>query len=292
MTNDENCERPSVLFLSSGPSRHNDNFERIPAAFERAGWNVANEAHESVALDPSGLRAGARLLAEYDLVWPIGFGDYQTFHDRAQLLKMLPQDKLITRIDAWLSLHGKTAFLEYCPPTSIAARPQPLLDIMAAQSGDWVLKPCGGSFGRDVHFVSSDARGRQRIKEVMRNGDTFYLLQRYVPEILDGETRTLVAGGRLIASYLRTPTCDIRANVALDARVSRSTLAPADASMVAEIAAKLQASGVGFAAVDTVAGRLVEVNIANPGGLATLDALYGHDFTDDLVGIVTQALGA
>ena len=39
----------------------------------------------------------------------------------------------------------------------------------------------------------------------------------------------------------------------------------------------LQSEGIRFAAVDLVGTKLIEVNIANPGGLATLDALYGGD---------------
>ncbi len=38
-------------------------------------------------------------------------------------------------------------------------------------------------------------------------------------------------------------------------------------------------TNIGFAAVDTCEGFLIEVNIVNPGGLSSLQDVYGEDFS-------------
>ena len=47
-----------------------------------------------------------------------------------------------------------------------------------------------------------------------------------------------------------------------------------------QVHAELSAAGVGFASIDTVAGYVMEVNVANPGGLATLAEVYGEAEAD------------
>jgi hypothetical protein len=279
----------SVLFLSSGPSRHNDNFERLPRAFAETGWHVVEKPHESLAYIDGTVSADDLDVAAFDLVWPIGFGNFHTFLDRAQLLTLIPRNKLVTRMSAWLTLHGKSAFLKYGPASIVAGSAEPMIALMAGHDGGWVLKPNAGSFGRDVHFIENDATGRERLRSIVgKNEGEYFVLQQFIADIANGETRTLIAEGRPIASYLRTPTRDIRANVALAASVSRADISGTEKAMVADIAAQLHAEGVGFASIDTVGSHLIEVNVANPGGLGTLSDLYGHDFAVDVANIFTE----
>ena len=49
---------------------------------------------------------------------------------------------------------------------------------------------------------------------------------------------------------------------------------------------------VGFAAIDTVGGYLMEVNLANPGGLQTLEDLYGTTQTQARNKTIVKAMEA
>ena len=109
------------------------------------------------------------------------------------------------------------------------------------------------------------------------------MLQRFLPEIALGETRTLIAAGRIIGSYLRVPTDQLHANLAQQGEAQITVLGNAQSTLVERIAADLLTQNIGFAAVDTVGDTLMEVNIANPGGLGTLNRLYHRDFGPDLV---------
>jgi glutathione synthase len=142
--------------------------------------------------------------------------------------------------------------------------------------GDWVVKPPAGSFGRDVRRIRDDEDGHRAIAAATREG-RYAMLQRFVPEVADGEIRTLIAGGRRIGSYRRRPGPAGLTNLAAGATVEPGGPDQAASELVDEVAADLAGRGVGFAAIDTVSGYLMEVNLANPGGLATLAGLYGGE---------------
>jgi len=277
---------PDIAFLlgDTAKARH-DNHLRLPAAFERAGWRVVGMTQEAVRLGPDGIRLGEHAARDFDLIWVLGLGRLETFFDRMQLLRQLPQARLVTAVDALTYRHAKYAWWQHMPETYASADAGYLLERLAA-GGAWVVKPPAGSFGRDVRRIRNDPAGRTAVHEATAGG-RYCLLQRYAPQIEQGEKRTLVAGGRVIGSYLRHPETDLRANLAAGASAHATTLTPAEQALVDAITADLAVRGVGFAAVDQAHPHLMEVNLANPGGLATLEALYGEDPSDRVVAAIS-----
>lgn len=277
----------AALFLITPPARgerhHNDNHQRLPAAFARGGWQVSQARHDQLSLIEGRVHIDGAAAEAYDLIWPVGLGPRQTFFDRLQIFSLIPPGKLLSAPDAYINMHGKAALLEYCPETIIGADPQKMRQHIADNPGEWVLKPLAGSFGRGVIRVRVPAE----IDSAMVN-DTpgYWMLQRYIGAINQGETRTLVCGDKILGSYLRIPRDNLRANLTHDAQIKPSELSATSRSLVEKIHERLYAAGVGFAAIDTVAGYLMEVNVANPGGLGTMEALYGAAMDDRLVSAI------
>jgi glutathione synthase len=126
----------------------------------------------------------------------------------------------------------------------------------------------------------------------------YWMLQRFIPEIKAGETRTLICGDSVLGSYLRTPNPategEFRTNLALQGSPGPTQLSAKMENLVNEVHAELRAAGVGFAAIDTVGVYLMEVYLANPGGFGTLCDLYGRDFEQQagqsIVNEVAQAI--
>ena len=52
----------------------------------------------------------------------------------------------------------------------------------------------------------------------------------------------------------------------------------------------LKTHHIRFAAIDTCGGYLMEVNVANPGGMATQDQLFGGQSADRVVQSVLNAI--
>ncbi len=279
-----------ILFLiADATGARNDNHERLPAAFRQAGWTVAIEPHDEIRLSRAQVRVRDTPLADFDLIWVLGLGRALTFFDRMQLLRRVPQHLFVTRIDALMYLHAKYAWCEYMPETH-AGNDIAWLSEILAQGGEWVVKPTAGSYGRDVARIRDDRAGRDTLARLTGGEARRYcLLQRYVPEIEQGEKRTLVAGNAIIGTYLRMPGADFRANLALEGRAVATELTAAERRLVSDIQQELIARGIGYAAIDIAFPYLMEVNLANPGGLATLTEVYATDPGPALVAAIGAA---
>lgn len=289
-TNESNMPKPQVIFLISpqpvtAPS--NDNAKTLPAAFKAQGWQVSIDRHRSLRREPQGLFVGATSLQDVDLVWPVGFGPRRGFLDWLQLLNDLPRRRMINAPASTVLQHGKAAWIEFAAKSHIADDPSTLIAAMAKEPGDWILKPLAGSFGQDVIRLRSG--DESELLQIMgrRHGE-YFVLQQFLPDIAKGETRTLVAGGEILGSYLRLPTNQLHANLAQQGSARRTALSESQQRIVRKIAADLLAQDIGFAAVDLVDTTLMEVNVANPGGFGTLNALYDRDFGPALVRAVSQ----
>jgi glutathione synthase/RimK-type ligase-like ATP-grasp enzyme len=264
----------AVLFLLGDVAKaRNDNHERLPAAFAREGWQVVTADHESVAVIASELRIDGLDPEAADLIWPLGFGRQISFFDRMQLLRQLPQEKFVVSVDALVYLHGKHRWLARMPETHTSSNLDLLRDVLTS-GGEWVLKPPAGSYGRDVIHVRNRSQALAALQQLSADyPGAYFMAQRYLPQAREGEKRTLVAGGSILGSYLKLAGGSHLANVSAGASVRESSLTATEEALVAAIARDLAAAGAGFAAIDTVYPYLMEVNVANPGGLATLAAL-------------------
>ncbi|MGI9326896.1 MAG: ATP-grasp domain-containing protein [Pseudomonadales bacterium] len=290
----------SILFLlADEASAHNDNHRRLPEGFRAAGWRVACAPHGSLALANGVLLCAAGRVDEFERIWCLGFGEQASFFDRMQLLSSLPQDRFVTTVEALLLLHGKFRWQQFMPESYVSNDAGYLL----AQTGrgdEWVVKPTAGSYGRDVYRLGpehSEAQQQHLLRTMTADG-RYALLQRYLPQIEQGEKRVLFAGGELLGTYLRRPAAVPRqppphsdfslANIAAGGTVANAHLAKDEMRLAQRIGNELLAQGVGFAAIDLVYPYLMEVNIANPGGLGTLLELTGEDHTAQVVAALVE----
>ena len=272
---------PSILFLIGAGPHRNDNHQRLPKAFADEGWRVQVANHASLHLDQGVVKAADTNLGECDLIWLLGFGERRSFLDRAQLLRRIDQRRFVNPIDAYTYLHGKLAFLEHLPETHAGSDAAHLIERLDDHS-DWIVKPSGASFGQGVARIRNDADGRAAVRRTIRE-QGFAILQRYVETAADGETRCLVAGGKVIGCYRRLPgSNDHRANLAAGAKAAPHVLSAGERTLAQSLAKQLSDAGVGFAAVDIAEPHLIETNIANPGGLGTIEALSGEDLAPQI----------
>lgn len=290
---------PSILFLitadvnpdASGVAHQasNDNAQVLPSLFRAGGWRVSEAQHRAIHRSPAGLACNDEALAQFDLIWPVGFGPRRGFLDWVHLLDDLPARKLINPSSALVMKHGKAAWIEHSAETYMAAQPERLIAAMQENPGDWVLKPMAGSFGEGVIRLASSETERLR-QAMSQQPGAYFVLQRFLPEIAHGETRTLIVGGQIIGSYLRVPTNNFHANLAKEALTQRTELSAAQLSLVKTLTADMLDQHIGFAAIDLVGDTLMEVNIANPGGIGTLQRLYERDFGIDIIGAANAFL--
>ncbi|MCR9277656.1 MAG: hypothetical protein NXH85_06745 [Pseudomonadaceae bacterium] len=262
------------LLLLEPPSAtqpdNDDNARLIPRAFKEAGWTVIVQPQASLREHNGRVFAGEHELAGDKLVWHLGLGARASFLDRMQMLSVLPDRQYVTSPRALLALHGKFHWQSFGPTTFVSGDPDWLLAQRDANR-DWIAKPSAGSFGRGVTPLTGN--DREDLVTLRRITDTgaMAVLQEVIVGAADGEVRTLVAAGRRIGSYRRCG--DQLNNLAAGGIASTAQLSAPQREIVQQIARELSNERVGFAAIDLIGETLLEVNIANPGGLATLVGL-------------------
>jgi glutathione synthase len=278
---------PKILFLIGDVANAvNDNHQRLPAEFGRLGWQVVCADHDDLHLHNSRPVCAHEPLDQFDLIWLLGFGRQVNFLDRMQILHLADQARFVNPVDAYMYLHGKYALSDLMVETHAHHDPQVLIDIVNG-GGKWVIKPSGGSFGRDVHIVS--ATDTQIIRRVTAaNG--YCLLQRYLPQIEQGEKRVLIGAGNLVGHYLRTPQAGGVANLHAGGIATTCELTDDEVDLATTVASRLTAQGVRFAAVDLVYPYLMETNVVNPGGLATISDLTGRNPTAGMIAAIIDSI--
>lgn len=278
----------TILFLSDRPEvTTRDNVHTLPRVFAQAGWQVHIETH-ALSWHHGKVYAGATCLSAVDLVWPLGLGDHGDFIDRMQLLAHSGA-RLINAPEAYLLMHGKLMWADLLPPTHASNRIDDLYGILAGSADEWILKPAAGSFGREVHRLQSNDVDLLR-RTMLANAGEWFVLQQYVPAISAGEHRSLLIGDQIIGSYRRVPRDGLRANLATGGHALPGAPEGREVDVVEEVKRRLLARGAGFAAIDTSDSYLVEVNVANPGGLGTLSEVYARDFGAAVVSSVLRWL--
>lgn len=279
---------PRLALLSNGVSPHNDNHARILTALQADGWDVCVFGHSELALHGGEVFAGSMPLLDFDLVWMLGLGEHRDFLDRCQILANLPQERLVNSALAMLSMHAKHLILPHMPLSFSGNSVETLLDAAKRhpEIDRWVVKPSAGSYGRGIVQVSDLATLAQQVERATVGGN-YCVVQAFVDEIAGGETRSLIINGTIIGSYLRVPDRDFLANLSQGGRARSVEPDSQQTAMVMDVASALAERGVRFAAIDMAFPWLIEVNIANPGGLATLASLEADSQPD-----VTQRLAA
>ena len=116
-----------------------------------------------------------------------------------------------------------------------------------------------------------------------RGAGRYCLLQRYVEEAERNEKRVVVAGGKIIGAYAKTG-----GNLAAGAVARRTALDRDETLLVQEVMAHLHSRGARFAGIDLAAPYVLEANVANPGGLGTLEQLTGVDPAPAVVEALTR----
>lgn len=268
-----------IALLRSRGGDASGNAALIGRALEDLGAHPVLLDIDSVMAGPKGLRIrddAGRLhdLAGCEAIWLFGFGNELSTLDRFQLIVThLAGLSFVSHPAAIVAWHAKQSLIRVPPPlqlpeTWVSADPEWLFG--ATRGRPCVVKPTAGSFGRGVEPLAEDeGAALAQLRAATRGGRYVLLQQRVESETL--EHRVLVAGGELVGCYARRPASKrFAANLANDATAVRGRLDNAQLSACARLGSQLAGQGVGYAGIDVLWPWVLEVNVVNPGGLATL----------------------
>ena len=151
--------------------------------------------------------------------------------------------------------------------------------------GRAVIKPIDGAGGRGVMALdASDPNQRAIVDLLTGEGRERVMVQRYLPEVTEGDKRVLLLDGEPLGAILRVPRKgDLRANIHVGGRVQPTELTEAERSTVERMAPRLRRDGLFFVGLDFIGERLTEVNVTSPTGIRELSAFTGERVSDRVI---------
>ena len=157
-------------------------------------------------------------------------------------------------------------FPQFTAPTLVTRSAESVKDFHA-EHGDIILKPLDGMGGMGIFRVKADALNLGSIVETLnKHGAETIMVQRFVPEITQGDKRVLVIGGQPVPfSLARIPQgTEVRGNLAAGGKGVAQPLTPEDLAIAQGIGPVLAARGLLLIGLDVIGGSLTEINVTSP----------------------------
>lgn len=169
-----------------------------------------------------------------------------------------------------------TQFAELMPPTLITYE----LDEIKAfrrEHGDVIVKPIYGNGGAGVFHIRE---GDTNLASLVELFQTFLneplMVQRYLPEIRQGDKRIILVDGRPRGAVNRVPAADeTRANLHVGGRAEKAALTRRDLEICEAIGPVLERNGLVFVGIDVIGEFLTEINVTSPTGIQEIDRFDG-----------------
>lgn len=170
-------------------------------------------------------------------------------------------------------------FAQYVSPTLVTRRAD---DVRAfhAEHGDIILKPLDGMGGMGIFRVKADGLNLGSIIETLnKDGAETIMVQRFVPEITQGDKRILVIGGQPVPfSLARIPQgTEVRGNLAAGGLGVAQPLSPRDREIAGALGPVLARRGLLLVGLDVIGDCLTEVNVTSPTCFQEITQQTGFD---------------
>ena len=184
-----------------------------------------------------------------------------------------------------------THFAELMPPTLISSDP---LEIKAfrAEHRDIIVKPIFGNGGAGVFHLKPDDENLGSLMEMFTQ---LYrepvIVQRYLPEIRQGDKRILLVDGDPVGAVSRIPQAgEARANFHAGGSAQAAVLTAREREICAAIGPALKDRGLVFVGIDVIGDYMTEINVTSPTGIHEINRLSGTHIQGDIWNAVEARL--
>ncbi len=170
-------------------------------------------------------------------------------------------------------------FARFMPPTMVT-RSLGAARHFLAEHGDIVVKPLHGFAGGSVFRVGPDGRNLASLIELFnRTYREPHVIQKFLPEIADGDKRIVLVDGEVAGAVNRVPGAgEIRSNLAVGGKAAKTELTAGEREICAALGPELRRRGLLFVGIDVIGGKwLTEINVTSPTGIVAIDEFNGTD---------------
>ena len=159
-----------------------------------------------------------------------------------------------------------TQFSQYVAPTVVTSDAS-RIRAFHAEHKDVILKPLDGMGGTGIFRVRQDGMNLGAIIETLtHDGQRTIMVQRFIPEIAEGDKRILLIGGKVVPYCLaRIPqNGEVRGNLAAGGLGVARPLSRRDQEIGEALAPVLMERGLLLVGLDVIGDYLTEVNVTSP----------------------------
>ncbi len=174
------------------------------------------------------------------------------------------------------------------PPSLVSSQWQKLLEF-GKKERRTVLKPLFEAQSHGIHLLdwsSSDGihQAKAKIETLSHEFSTPVLLQRYLEEILEGETRLWFLDGELLATAKKLPIPgDFRVDMDHGSLLAPTQLTRKQKRWVTPIAKHLKTHKIRFAAVDLIGDHLTDFNFTSPGLITLMEKSLQRNLAREII---------
>ena len=185
-------------------------------------------------------------------------------------------------------------FPQFIGPTIVTRSAE---DIRAfhAEHKDIILKPLDGMGGAGIFRVKEDGLNLGGITETLnRFGAQSVMVQKFLPEIAQGDKRVLVIGGKPVPySLARIPQGgEVRGNLAAGGKGVAQPLSARDREIAETLGPILAARGLLLAGIDVIGDCVTEINVTSPTCFQEIFDQTGCDVAALFIDALEAALAA
>jgi len=171
-----------------------------------------------------------------------------------------------------------TEFPELMPPT-LVTRDRATIQAFRKEHGNIIVKPLYGNGGAGVFFIEEGSHNLVSLLELFETAfPEPLMIQRYLPEVRQGDKRIIIIDGEPVAGLNRIPSDgEARSNMHVGGRPELSPLTEREREICATIAPALKARDMIFVGIDVIGGYLTEINVTSPTGIREIKRFGGPD---------------
>ncbi|MGB0844154.1 MAG: glutathione synthase [Alphaproteobacteria bacterium] len=172
-------------------------------------------------------------------------------------------------------------FADYLAPTLITRDPEEV-KAFRERHKDIIIKPLFGNGGAGVfHLKPGDENLTSLMENFLQASREHMMVQKYIPEIRQGDKRIILVDGEPIGAINRLPASgEARANLHVGGRAEAVELTAREREICAAMGPILKEKDLIFVGIDVIGDYLTEINVTSPTGLQELGRFSKTTNTD------------
>jgi glutathione synthase len=181
---------------------------------------------------------------------------------------------------------------ELLAPTMISRDAKAILEFRDEHK-DIIVKPLFGNGGAGVFHIAPGDENLNSLLEMFAGINREPLMvQRYLPEVRDGDKRIILIDGKPVGATNRVPQeGEARSNMHVGGQAVSSQLTEREHHICETIGPDLKARGLIFVGIDVIGGYLTEINVTSPTGIQEVNRFDDVKLEVDIWDAIEERLG-